>query len=81
MQEAFQKSAEKVMGQVEGEILPEKDIDMCLAMDGSAAYEAIVDGLMAGSAVVTIDKATQHGELGFLFVKNGVESRDIGYSI
>lgn len=50
MQEAFQGGAEDVMGKVDGEILPEKDIDMGLAMDGAAAYEAIVEGKMTGGA-------------------------------
>ncbi|MCE2615326.1 hypothetical protein [Phocaeicola oris] len=77
IQEAFQYGAEDVMGKVDGEILPEKDINMCLAMKDAAAYEAIVNGTMVGGAIVVIDKNSQHNELGFLFVKRGVQSRGV----
>lgn len=81
MQEAFQSSAEDVMGPVEGEILPEKDIDRNLSEEGVIAYEAIVEGELVGGAIVTIDKETQHNELDFLYVKRGVQSHGIGQAI
>lgn len=81
MQEAFQGGAEDVIIKVDGVILPKKGIDMCLAMKGSAAYQAMIGDDRAGGAIVTIDAKTQHNELGFLFVKRGAQSRGIGQAI
>ncbi len=60
MQEAFQKGYEEVFGQAKEANLPERDIDQSLNANGSVAYKALVDGKMAGGAIVVINSATQH---------------------
>ncbi|MBR4881968.1 MAG: GNAT family N-acetyltransferase, partial [Clostridia bacterium] len=69
IQEAFQKGFEDVYGKTEDIILPEKDIDRSLNSKGAVAYKAIVDGDMAGGALVVIDAKTQHNHLDLLYVK------------
>ena len=81
MQEAFQKGFEDNYGKTEEVILPEKDIDTSLNEKGAIAYKAIVNGDVVGGAIVVIDKDTQHNHLHFLYVKYGVQSKGIGYSI
>lgn len=81
MQEAFQKGYEEEFGQTQEEILPEKDIDQSLNANGSVAYKALVDGKMAGGAIVVINSDTQHNHLDFLFVKYGAQSKGIGKAI
>lgn len=81
MQEAFQKGYEDQFGKTDEIILPEKDIDQSLHAKGSIAYKAVVDGRMAGGAVVIIDEGTQHNHLDLLFVKYGIQSRGIGKAI
>lgn len=81
MQEAFQKGYEEEFGLTEEEILPEKDIDQSLRANGSAAYKALIDGKMAGGAIVVIDPVTQHNHLDFLFVKYGTQNKGIGKAI
>lgn len=81
MQEAFQKGYEEEFGKTKEEILPEEDIDQSLNADGSVAYKALVDGKMAGGAIVVINPATQHNHLDFLFVKYGSQSKGIGEAI
>lgn len=48
MQEAFQKGFEDVFGTTESEILPEKDIDEALNMNGTVAYKASLNGEIVG---------------------------------
>lgn len=81
MQEAFQKSFEAVYGKTEEVILPEKDIDQSLKSKGAVAYKATVDNVMVGGAVVVIDEKTQHNHLDLLYVKCGIQSKGIGFSI
>lgn len=81
MQAAFQQGAIDGFGEMKEEILPESHIDRSLSTKGSIAYEAIVDGEMAGGAIVVIDEDTQHNHLDFLYVKNGVHSKGIGQMI
>lgn len=81
MQEAFQKGYEEVFGQAKEANLPERDIDQSLNANGSVAYKALVDGKMAGGAIVVINSATQHNHLDFLFVKYGAQSKGIGKAI
>lgn len=78
LQEAFQKGFEEQFGKTNEIILPENDIDQSLNSKGAAAYKAVVDGKMAGGAIVVIDEKTQHNHLDFLFVKNGIQGRGIG---
>lgn len=81
MQEAFQYGAFAENAEQQEEVLPEEHIDQSLAAKGSAAYEALADGLAVGGAVVVIDEQTQHNHLDFLFVKVGVQSRGLGQAI
>ena len=55
MQEAFQKGFESKYGKTDQMILPEKDIEKSLNTEGAAVYKAVVDGKMAGGAVVIIN--------------------------
>lgn len=81
LQEAFQKGFEEQFGKTDEIILPEKHIEQSLHSNGAAAYKAVVDGKMAGGAVVVIDEKTQHNHLDFLFVKYGIQSKGIGKNI
>lgn len=81
IQEAFQKGFEDVYGKSEGTILPEQDIDHSLREKGAIAYKAVVDGTMAGGAVVVIDEKTQHNHLHLLYVKRGSQAKGIGFAI
>ena len=81
IQEAFQKGFEEVYGKTEGTILPEKDIERSLEADGSVAYKAVVDGKIVGGAVVVINEETQHNHLDLLYVKNGIQTKGIGFKI
>ena len=80
-QEAFQNGFEEVYGTTEEIILPEKDIDQSLHAKGSAAYQAVCNGEIAGGAVVVLDEETRRGHLDLLFVKAGAQSRGIGKQI
>ena len=81
MQEAFQKGFEDVYGKTDGIVLPERDIDRSLEEPGAISYKAVVDGQMAGGAVVVIDEATQHNHLHLLYVKSGIQAKGIGFAI
>ena len=64
------------------QVLPDKDFYQSLEAEGAEAYEAIdVDGQRVGGAIIAIDAANHHGELSFLYVKVGVQSKGIGQSI
>lgn len=78
MQESFQKGFEAEFGETEGIILPERDIDRALETKGAIAYKAVVDGEMAGGAIVEIDEETQHNHLDLLYVKYGTQSKGLG---
>lgn len=81
MQAAFQYGAVEGFGDIDVEILPESHIDRSLNTVGAFAFEAVVDGKMAGGAVVIIDEGTQHNHLDFLYVKNDVQNKGIGQKI
>jgi len=81
MQEAFQQGAVDGFGEMDEQILPKSHIDRCLAEKGAAAYEALVDGVPVGGAIVVIDEETQHNHLDFLFVKVGTQSKGVGQAI
>lgn len=81
MQEAFQQGAVEEFGEMEKEILPESHIDRSLLTKGAIAYEAVLEGISVGGAIVVIDEETQHNHLDFLFVKVGVQSKGIGQAI
>lgn len=81
MQEAFQKGAESSGGFGDIEILPEKDIVETMNSENAFSYEALLDGKLAGGAIVTIDKETGRNHLDFLFVKYGIQSKGLGKKI
>lgn len=81
MQEAFQLGYEAYFGSVEDTILPERDIDQSLYAPGAVAYKAMVDGEMAGGAVVVINESTRRNHLDLLYVKHGTQSRGVGRQI
>lgn len=62
-------------------ILPESHIDRSLNANGSVAYEAFVDGVSVGGAIVVIDEETQNNHLDFLYVKVGTQSKGVGQAI
>ena len=81
MQRAFQLGYEAEFGPCDKPILPEEDIDQSLEAEGAVAYAARIDGVMAGGAIVKINRRTRHNELELLFVKAGTQSRGIGQNI
>lgn len=81
MQEAFQRGAEAYFGAAYGEVLPERDIDESLAQANSVAYAALVDGQMIGGAIISTSPEGTRGDLEFLYVKTGTQSRGVGSAI
>ncbi|MBQ7111264.1 MAG: GNAT family N-acetyltransferase [Thermoguttaceae bacterium] len=81
MQVAFQKGAEAEFGPLDVEILPESHIDRSLATPGAVAFQAVLDGELIGGAVVVLDVEKRRGELHFLYVKDGVQSRGVGQAL
>ena len=64
------------------QVLPDKDFYRSLRAEGAEAYEAVdADGQRVGGAIITIDNSTHGGELAFLYVKVGVQSKGIGQAI
>jgi GNAT superfamily N-acetyltransferase len=64
------------------QVLPDEDFYQSLRAEGSEAYEAVdADGQRVGGAIITIDDSKKHGQLAFLYVKVGVQSRGIGQAI
>ena len=88
MQEAFQhgfQAYQKDDGEEDSnhwQVLPDEDFYRSLRAEGAEAYEAVdADGLRVGGAIITIDSSKKQGELAFLYVKVGVQSRGIGQAI
>ena len=84
MQEAFQHGFEAYIKDAEEtnqwQVLPDKDFYLSLEAEGAEAYEAISeDGQRVGGAII-IANGTM-GELAFLYVKVGVQSKGIGQAI
>ena len=84
MQEAFQHGFEAYNKDAEEtnqwQVLPDEDFYQSLAAVGAEAYEAVSeDGQRVGGAILSIQKTV--GELAFLYVKVGVQSKGIGQSI
>ena len=62
------------------QVLPDKDFYQSLEAEGAEAYEAVnEDGQRVGGAIITVNGTV--GELAFLYVKVGVQSKGIGQSI
>ena len=62
------------------QVLPDEDFYQSLRAEGAEAYEAVdADGQRVGGAILSIHNT--EGELAFLYVKVGVQSKGIGQSI
>ena len=81
MQEAFQHGfMAYYKDDNQWQVLPDKDFYQSLGAEGAEAYEAVnEDGQSVGGAIITANGAM--GELAFLYVKVGVQSKGIGQSI
>lgn len=78
-QEAFQLGAQEGGFSTHGrQILPEGDIDHSLCAQGSIAYKAVLDGEMAGGAILSLDVEKHYGYLDFLYVRHDVLEKGIG---
>ena len=85
MQEAFEHGFHghiREDGENQWQVLPDKDFYQSLRAEGAEAYEAIgADGQRVGGAIIAINDGKKSGELAFLYVKVGVQSRGIGQAI
>lgn len=82
MQEAFQQGYESVFGPCSATILPERDMDAALAAANGKAHVALDEaGAILAGAVVSVDVATGHGHLEFLFVTCGMQNKGIGHEL
>lgn len=81
MKHSFQKGTEDVFGKTDKVVLPDADIIRSLGEKGATAYEAIVDGRLAGGAIVVIDEGGKRNHLDFLFVRDGMQGMGIGKKI
>lgn len=84
MQETFQNGFEAYNKDAEDtnlwKVLPDRDFLQSLEAEGAEAYEAIsLDGLRLGGAIIIANG--NMGELAFLYVKVGVQSKGIGQAI
>ena len=80
MQEAFQHGFESYYkDDNQWQVLPDRDFYQTLEAEGAEAYEAVdANGLRVGGAIIAIDEENHRGELSFLYVKVGVQSKGIG---
>jgi GNAT superfamily N-acetyltransferase len=87
MQEAFEKGfqghiKDDVDNSNQWQVLPDGDFYQALQAEGAEAYEAVdADGQRVGGAIINIDGANRHGELSFLYVKDGAQGKGIGQAI
>lgn len=81
IQESFQKGFEDYFGHCDAIIIPDKDILMSYEAEGAVSYVAVENGEIVGGCIVKINKETQVNDLFILYVKVGVQSKGIGYSI
>lgn len=84
MQEAFQHGFQSYYKDEanQWQVLPDEDFYRSLKAEGAEAYEAIgTEGERVGGAIITIDNKTHQGELAFLYVRVGVQSKGIGQAI
>ena len=81
MQEAFQHGfMAYYKDDNQWQVLPDKDFYQSLKAEGAEAYEAVSeDGQRVGGDIITANGTM--GELAFLYVKVGVQSKGIGQSI
>lgn len=81
IQEAFQKGYEDYFGKCEKVIIPDKDIIESYTAKGSRSFVAIEDGKIIGGAIVLINDTTNRNHLDILYVKPGVQSKGVGFSL
>lgn len=81
MMDAFQDGTEKEYGKINETILPEKEIELSIKNEHSAAYQAMINRELVGGAIVVIDKEKKHNYLEFLYVKKEYQGKDIGRRI
>ena len=87
MQEAFQHgfqayNKDDSEDSNQWQVLPDEDFYRSLRAEGAEAYEAVdINDQRVGGAIITIDSSMHEGELSFLYVKVGVQSRGIGQAI
>ena len=88
MQEAFQhgfqtyNKDEGAEDSNQWQVLPDEDFYRSLRAEGAEAYEAVdAEGQRVGGAIITIDISMHEGELAFLYVKVGIQSKGIGQAI
>ena len=81
MQEAFQHGfMAYYKDEKQWQVLPDKDFYQSLEAEGAEAYEAVSEeGQRVGGAIITANGVI--GELAFLYVKVGVQSKGIGQAI
>ena len=85
MQEAFQHgfqayNKDDSEDSNQWQVLPDEDFYRSLRAEGAKAYEAVdADGQRVGGAIISI--LDTEGELAFLYVKVGVQSKGIGQAI
>ena len=87
MQEAFQHgfqayNKDDSEDSNQWQVLPDEDFYRSLRAEGAEAYEAVdINDQRVGGAIITIDSSMHEGELAFLYVKVGVQSKGIGHAI
>lgn len=85
MQESFQHGFHTYYKEDESnqwQVLPDIDFYQSLEAERAEAYEAIdADGQRVGGAIIAIDDSSHRGELSFLYVNVGVQSKGIGQKI
>ena len=85
MQESFQHGFQAYYKEDETnqwQVLPDEDFYQSLNAVGAEAYEALAaDGRRVGGAIIVIKADEHRGELAFLYVKVGVQSKGIGQAI
>ncbi|NCD43053.1 MAG: GNAT family N-acetyltransferase [Bacteroidia bacterium] len=80
LQESFKLSAEKEFGHTLDEPIPsDSDIEESVKSDGAIVYQVILNDIIVGGAIVSIDEASQHNKLLLFFILTGYHDRGIGY--
>lgn len=80
-QAAFRVAAQAHFGPLEQEVIAREDICRSLDAERAQAFQIMVDGEMAGGALVQIDPVTQRNALDLLFLAPACHSRGIGQTV
>ncbi len=78
VQAAFTVAVINEFGSLDGEVIPEKDIEKSLNASGAEAYHVVQDGQIVGGAVLGIDSKTHHNSLDLLFINPSMHSSGVG---